>query len=277
MTADRPGGQLGITWSPATETQASAAAFKAEAVADAGPGQDRDFLASAVPDAPVGASQAEYFPQGAGRPEARRDDTDDHPPSAVLGPVFTAENLGAPQVIQAMMNGSMPAYPRVGFRVASRALSLPGRTSSRYLVSTRIRARGRDRHHVPADSPAPLRTREDVGGPGRRDAADNPRRDGRLPAEEARSPQAVPEGSFLLHTQEELAPRNLLDDTARCLMPFLARGHHSPDEGGEDGGSAPGWLRGEFWIQILSSGPTADPARESLTAQGRWRRADRFS
>jgi hypothetical protein len=36
----------------------------------------------------------------------------------------------------------------------------------------------------------------------------------------------------LLHTQEELAPRNLLDDTARCLMPFLARGHHSPDEGG---------------------------------------------
>ena len=34
--------------------------------------------------------------------------------------------------------------------------------------------------------------------------------------------------------------------------------------GGEDGGSAPGWLWGEFWIQILSSGPTADPARESL-------------
>ena len=70
--------------------------------------------------------------------------------------------------------------------------------------------------------------------------------------------------SFLLHTQEDLAPRNLLDNTVRCLMPFLARGHHSPDEGGEDGGSAPGWLWGEFWIQILSSGPTADPARESV-------------
>ena len=70
--------------------------------------------------------------------------------------------------------------------------------------------------------------------------------------------------SFLLHTQEDLAPRNLLDNTVRCLMPFLARGHHSPDESGEDGGSAPGWLWGEFWIQILSSGPTADPARESV-------------
>jgi hypothetical protein len=70
--------------------------------------------------------------------------------------------------------------------------------------------------------------------------------------------------SFLLHTQEDLAPRNLLDNTVRCLMPFLARGHPSPDEGGEDGGSAPGWLWGEFWIQILSSGPTADPARESV-------------
>ena len=121
MTADRPGGQLGITWSPATETQANAAAFKAEAVADADQGQDRDFLPAQSRDAAVRASQAEYFPQGAGRPEARRDDTDDHPPSAVLGPVFTAENLDAPQVIQAMMNGSMPAYPRVGFRVASRA------------------------------------------------------------------------------------------------------------------------------------------------------------
>jgi hypothetical protein len=121
MTADRPGGQPGITWPSATETQANAVAFKAAAVVDADPGQDRDFP-SAVPDAAVRASQAEYFPQGAGRPQARRDDTDDHPPSAVLGPVFTAENLGTPQVIQAMMNGSMPAYPRVGFHVASRAV-----------------------------------------------------------------------------------------------------------------------------------------------------------
>jgi hypothetical protein len=110
-----------MTWPSATETHANAAAFKAEAVADADPGQDRDFLAAQSRDAAVRASQAEYFPQGAGRPQARQDDTDDHPPSAVLGPVFTAENLGTPQVIQAMMNGSMPAYPRVGFHVASRA------------------------------------------------------------------------------------------------------------------------------------------------------------
>jgi hypothetical protein len=73
----------------------------------------------------------------------------------------------------------------------------------------------------------------------------------------------------LLHTQEELAPRNLLDNTVRCLMPFLARGHHSPDEGGEDGGSAPGWLWGEFWIQVLSSDPAADPAAGCVEAHGR--------
>jgi dihydroflavonol-4-reductase len=42
-------------------------------------------------------------------------------PSAVLGPVFTAETSAPRKVIQAMMNGSMPAYPRVGFHVASRA------------------------------------------------------------------------------------------------------------------------------------------------------------
>jgi 2-keto-4-pentenoate hydratase/2-oxohepta-3-ene-1,7-dioic acid hydratase in catechol pathway len=85
-------------------------------------------------------------------------------------------------------------------------------------VSTRLRARARDRHHVPADSLTPLRTLEHVGGPGRRDAADDPRRDARLPAEEARSPQAVPEGSFSLHTQEELAPRNLLDNSLGVFL-----------------------------------------------------------
>jgi hypothetical protein len=81
MTADRPGGQPGMTWSPATESHANAAALKAEAVADADPSQDRDFLPAKSPDAAVRASQAEYFPQGAGRPQARRDDTDDHPPA----------------------------------------------------------------------------------------------------------------------------------------------------------------------------------------------------
>jgi hypothetical protein len=142
-------------------------------------------------------------------------------------PALHSGNLGTPQVIQAMMNGSMPAYPRVGFHVASRAvpawphvLALPGE------------------HAPPRTGPGPASrtcrqpgaaaTREDVGGAGRRDTADDPRRDARLPAEEARSPQAVPEASFLLHTQEELAPRNLLDNTVRCLMPFLARGHHFP-------------------------------------------------
>jgi hypothetical protein len=72
----------------------------------------------------------------------------------------------------------------------------------------------------------------------------------------------------LLHTQEQLAPRNLVDNTVRRLMPFLACGHHSADEGGEDGGSVPGWLWGEFWIQILSSGPVADSAEESLDRLG---------
>jgi hypothetical protein len=81
----------------------------------------------------------------------------------------------------------------------------------------------------------------------------------------------------LLHTQEELAPRNLLDNTVRCLMPFLARGHHSPDEGGEDGGSAPGSLWGEFWIQVLSLTRPRILHGNPLTAQGRWSRAGQFS
>jgi hypothetical protein len=179
-----------MTWSPATETQANVVAFKAAAVADADPGQDRDFLPAQSRDAVVRASQAEYFPQGAGRPEARRDDTDDHPPAPSSARSSHRHLAGQP-------SNDERQHARIPARGVSRRLtrlSLPGRTSSRCLLSTRLRARGR------------------------------------LPAEEARSPQAVPEGSFLLHTQEELAPRNLLDNTVRCLMPFLARGHHSPDE-----------------------------------------------
>jgi hypothetical protein len=120
MTSDRPGGQPGMTWPPATETQANAVAFKAAAVADADPGQDRDF--------PPAQSRTRRFAPTR-RSTSPRAQADRRPagmtlttiPSAVLGPVFTAENLGTPQVIQAMMNGSMPAYPRVGFHVASRA------------------------------------------------------------------------------------------------------------------------------------------------------------
>ncbi|MGO8894569.1 MAG: hypothetical protein ACLQB1_33480 [Streptosporangiaceae bacterium] len=48
-----------MTWSPAAESQANAAALKAEAVADADPSQERDFLPAQSRDAAVRASQAE--------------------------------------------------------------------------------------------------------------------------------------------------------------------------------------------------------------------------
>jgi nucleoside-diphosphate-sugar epimerase len=36
-------------------------------------------------------------------------------PSAVLGPVFSAEHLGSVQLISRLLNGSMPGIPRLGF------------------------------------------------------------------------------------------------------------------------------------------------------------------
>ena len=238
MTSDRPGGQPGMSWPSATEAHANAVAFKAAAVADADPGQDRDF--------PPAQSRTRRFAP-ARRSTSPRAQADRRSAGMTLTTIPQRRprpglHSGKPRHPAGHPGNDERQHARIPARGVSRRLtrlSLPGRTSSRCLVSTRLRGRGRDRHHVPADSLAPLRTREDVGGPGRRDTADDPRRDARLPAEEARSPQAVPEASFLLHTQEELAPRNLLDNTVRCLMPFLARGHHSPDEGGEDGGSAP--------------------------------------
>jgi len=123
MTSDRPGGQPGMTRSPATETQANAAAFTREAVADADPGRDRNFLPAQSRDTAVRQPGGVLPP---GRRADRRPARMTHTtilPSAVLGSVFTAENFGTPHLIQAMMNGSMSAYPRVGFHVASRACS----------------------------------------------------------------------------------------------------------------------------------------------------------
>jgi dihydroflavonol-4-reductase len=38
-------------------------------------------------------------------------------PSAVFGPVFTPENIGSVQLISRLLNGKMPALPRIGFCV----------------------------------------------------------------------------------------------------------------------------------------------------------------
>jgi nucleoside-diphosphate-sugar epimerase len=38
-------------------------------------------------------------------------------PSAVLGPVLSGENLGSVQLVQRLLSGKMPGYPRLGFTV----------------------------------------------------------------------------------------------------------------------------------------------------------------
>jgi dihydroflavonol-4-reductase len=65
-------------------------------------------------------------------------------PSAVFGPVLTAENLGSVQVVQRLMNGSLPGYPRVGFCVVDvrdvvelhiRAMTAPEAAGQRFIAA----------------------------------------------------------------------------------------------------------------------------------------------
>ena len=65
-------------------------------------------------------------------------------PSCVLGPVLTAENLGSVQIIQRLLNGSMPGYPRFGFCVVDvrdvvdlhiRAMTAPGAAGERFIAA----------------------------------------------------------------------------------------------------------------------------------------------
>lgn len=65
-------------------------------------------------------------------------------PSCVLGPVLTAENLGSVQIIQRLLNGSMPGYPRFGFCVVDvrdvvdlhiRAMTAPDAAGERFIAA----------------------------------------------------------------------------------------------------------------------------------------------
>ena len=64
-------------------------------------------------------------------------------PTAVLGPLLTAENLGSVQLLQRLMNGSMPGYPRLGFGITDvrdvadlhiRAMTAPEAAGQRFLA-----------------------------------------------------------------------------------------------------------------------------------------------
>lgn len=64
-------------------------------------------------------------------------------PTAVLGPLLTADNLGSVQLLQRLMNGSMPGYPRIGFGVVDvrdvadihiRAMTAPEAAGQRFLA-----------------------------------------------------------------------------------------------------------------------------------------------
>jgi nucleoside-diphosphate-sugar epimerase len=65
-------------------------------------------------------------------------------PALVIGPVLTKENLGSVQVIQRLMNGSMPGYPRLGFNLVDvrdvadlhiRAMTTPEAAGERFIAA----------------------------------------------------------------------------------------------------------------------------------------------
>jgi dihydroflavonol-4-reductase len=65
-------------------------------------------------------------------------------PALVLGPVLTPENLGSVQVIQRLMNGSMPGLPRLGFSLVDvrdvadlhiRAMTAPEAAGQRFIAA----------------------------------------------------------------------------------------------------------------------------------------------
>jgi dihydroflavonol-4-reductase len=65
-------------------------------------------------------------------------------PSAVFGPVFTAENLGSVRLISRLLDGKMPAIPRIGFCVVDvrdvvdlhiRAMTAPAAAGQRFIAA----------------------------------------------------------------------------------------------------------------------------------------------
>jgi nucleoside-diphosphate-sugar epimerase len=65
-------------------------------------------------------------------------------PALVLGPVLTAQNLGSVQVVQRLMNGSMPGAPRLGFNIVDvrdvadlhiRAMTAPEAAGNRFIAA----------------------------------------------------------------------------------------------------------------------------------------------
>jgi dihydroflavonol-4-reductase len=65
-------------------------------------------------------------------------------PSAVFGPVFTAKNLGSVQLISRLLDGKMPAIPRIGFCVVDvrdvvdlhiRAMTAPEAAGERFIAA----------------------------------------------------------------------------------------------------------------------------------------------
>jgi len=65
-------------------------------------------------------------------------------PAAILGPVLTAENLGSVQLVQRLLNGSMPGIPRLGFNILDvrdladvhiRAMALPEAAGQRFITA----------------------------------------------------------------------------------------------------------------------------------------------
>ncbi len=65
-------------------------------------------------------------------------------PSAVLGPVLSAEGLGSVQIVQRQLNGKMPGTPRIGFSVVDvrdvadlhiRAMTSPAAAGQRFIAA----------------------------------------------------------------------------------------------------------------------------------------------
>ena len=65
-------------------------------------------------------------------------------PTAVLGPVLTRENLGSVQIVQRLLNGSMPGTPRLGFNIVDvrdvadlhiRAMTAPEAAGQRFIAA----------------------------------------------------------------------------------------------------------------------------------------------
>jgi nucleoside-diphosphate-sugar epimerase len=65
-------------------------------------------------------------------------------PALVIGPILAKENLGSVQVVQRLLNGSMPGYPRLGFNLVDvrdvadlhiRAMLAPEAAGQRFIAA----------------------------------------------------------------------------------------------------------------------------------------------